>query len=109
MGITQVVAIVRDDKLERVEEHLKNMHVRGLSVSHIKGYGEYADFFSHNWMTTHVRIDVFTDGARVDEIVQTIVDAAHTGVPGDGLVAVLPVSSVIRIRTKAVAAPEELA
>lgn len=109
MELRKVTAIIRSGLLERVEEHLQAMRVRGLSVTNVKGYGEYANFFTHSWMVTHSRVEVFTEKTRAEEIARTIVETAHTGEEGDGIVAILPVEKVYRIRTKGeVAAAEEL-
>jgi nitrogen regulatory protein PII len=40
MGLRSVNAITRCDLLEQVDKRLKDMLVKGLSVSHVKGYGE---------------------------------------------------------------------
>ncbi len=37
---------------------------------------------------------------RVDKIVNTIMEKAHTGTSSDGIVVVLPVESIYRIKTK---------
>jgi nitrogen regulatory protein P-II 1 len=100
MECRKVNAIIRSDVLERVEERLRNMGVRGISVSHVKGFGEYANFFKHNWLVRHARIEIFAERSRAEEIARVIVEAAHTGVEGDGIVAILPVEKVIRIRTQ---------
>ncbi|HGG61091.1 MAG TPA: hypothetical protein ENK26_14425 [Gammaproteobacteria bacterium] len=47
----------------------------------------------------HVRLEVFIAEARAEEVAEDIVDSAHSGLPGDGLVAILPVASVYHIRT----------
>jgi nitrogen regulatory protein P-II 1 len=69
-------------------------------VTKVKGYGEYANFFNPNWLVTHARIEIYTEEARVDEIAAAIMDVANTGVEGDGILAVIPVSKLYRIRTK---------
>jgi nitrogen regulatory protein P-II 1 len=46
-----------------------------------------------------VRIEVLVDDHDVDDIVRTIVSAARTGRIGDGKVWVVPVDSVVRVRT----------
>ena len=46
-----------------------------------------------------VRIEVLVDDADVDSAVSTIVDAANTGRIGDGKVWVVPVETVVRVRT----------
>lgn len=51
--------------LEAVEQRLPRAGVKGVTVTHVKGYGEYADFFSHDWHVRHVRLEMFTEGALV--------------------------------------------
>lgn len=100
MALKKVTAIVRCSSLETVEEALQNLHVPGLTITHVVGFGEYANLFRHDWSSRHARIEIFTDEARVDAIVQAISGAAHTGCAGDGIVAVLPVEHLFRIRDR---------
>ena len=46
-----------------------------------------------------VRIDVLVDDGTVEQVTNTIVESARTGKIGDGKVWVLPLESVVRIRT----------
>lgn len=91
---------IRSSALEKVEEQLKESGVRGVTTCPVKGYGEYANLSRTDWMAGNARIDIIADEARVDPIVKTIFDAAHSGTAGDGLVAVMPVEKLYRIRTK---------
>ncbi len=95
----KVTAIVRASVLERVERRLHDQCVPGLSVTKVKGYGEYANFFARDWLVEHVRIEIFVTRERAEAIAQTIVTAARTGDPGDGIVAVLPVEALYHVRT----------
>ena len=106
MDIRQIVAIIRGDRLEAVEEKLKGVGVERINVSKVKGYGEYRDFFARDWMVEEVRLEIFTRQHKVDAIIGAIVGAAHTGVPGDGVVAVVPVDKLYLIRTGAEATAE---
>lgn len=98
MKYFKVTGIVRSSDLERIEEGLKQASVRGITVTRAKGYGEYRNFFTADWMSSHARIEIFT--TRAQEVANVIVNAAHTGSPGDGLVAIVPVEKVIRIRDR---------
>ena len=100
MDFRKVTAIILPDALEKVEKVLQEMGIPGVSVTRVKGYGEYADFFRPDWMHTHTRVEVFIGKHRADEVARAIMDAAHTGLEGDGIVAVLPVESVYHIRTR---------
>lgn len=104
----KVVAIIQSDVLDKVERRLQELGVPGISVTRVKGYGEYADFYSHDCMTTHARVEVFTAAERADPIAQGIMDAAHSGEKGGGIVAVLPVSKIYRIRKCAEVQPDEI-
>ncbi|WP_298439602.1 P-II family nitrogen regulator [Geobacter sp.] len=108
MELRTVVAIIRNEVLEKVEGRLVDMGVKGISVTKVKGYGEYANFFNPDWMVSHSRIEIFTERSRVDETIAAIMELAHTSMPGDGVVAVLPVEKLYRIRTRSEALPEEI-
>ena len=96
----KVTAIIRCELLEKVEFKLQELGINGYSVMQVKGCGEYTDFFTHDCMTKHARVEIFTFADRAEAIAQAIMDAAHSGVEGDGIVAVLPVKQVYRIRTR---------
>jgi nitrogen regulatory protein PII len=42
MELKKLTAIICVGALEAVEEKLKDMHVHGITVSEVEGYGEYA-------------------------------------------------------------------
>jgi nitrogen regulatory protein P-II 1 len=100
MIFRKVTAIFRSDRLEAVEERLRSLRVPGISVTKVKGFGEYANFYQPDRLCSHVRIEVFTSKLKADKVAEAIIDTAHTGLEGDGIVAVLPVESVYHIRTK---------
>jgi hypothetical protein len=50
MELRKVTAVIRSSLLKGVEERLQGMNVKGLSVSNVKGYVEYADFSTHDWL-----------------------------------------------------------
>jgi len=101
MSFKKIIAIIRPDLLDKAEKTLKELGVPGVSISQVKGYGEYADFFSPDWMVTHARVEVIIDTVRAEEIAQAIMETAHTGLEGDGIVAIVPVEKLYHIRTKA--------
>lgn len=101
-----ITAIVKPFTLEDVKAALEQAGVFGMTVSEVQGYGrqkghtevyrgaEYSVDF-----VPKVRVEVVTDDASVDKVVEVIVEAAHTGKIGDGKVWVTPVEAVVRVRT----------
>jgi nitrogen regulatory protein P-II 1 len=104
----KITAIVRSEFLERVERALQDQGVSGVSVSRVKGYGEYVDFFASDWMSRYVRIEVITGAQRTGTIIDAILEAASSGTKGDGIVTLAPIERVWRIRTRSAAPPSEL-
>ncbi len=107
MDIKLIIAMIRRDKLEEVERKLQQIGVERINVTKVKGYGEYQDFFARNWMVEEVKLEIFTKNEEVDSIAAAIMEAAHTGLPGDGVVAVMPVEKLFLVRTKSEATPDE--
>ena len=108
MEFKKIVAIVRNQVLEDVEDRLTSMHVKGISVTRVKGYGEFSTFIHPEWKFTHARIEIYTELSMVDPIVDAILKSAHVGAPGDGIVAVTPVEKLFRIRSKSPMTADEI-
>lgn len=108
MESKKITAIIRNSVLGKVEERLQSLGVKGISVSRVTGYGEYANLFRSDWMVPHYRLEIFAKTPQTDAIVTAIMEAAHLGMAGDGIVAVLPVERLYRIRTKSEATDEEI-
>jgi nitrogen regulatory protein P-II 1 len=101
-----IIANFRNDRLTEVEKRLERLGVERINVCKVKGFGEYHNFFASNWLDSEVRLEVFTKEEEVEPVASAIMDAAHTGVPGDGVVAVLPLEKLYLIRTRAEATVE---
>ncbi len=104
----KVTAIVRSDCLEQVERALQDLGVSGVSVSRVKGYGEYVDFYAADWMSAYVKIEVITGMERAEAVVQCVLGAASSATRGDGIATLTPIERVWRIRTRSPAPPSEL-
>ncbi|MFN7812395.1 MAG: P-II family nitrogen regulator [Planctomycetia bacterium] len=96
----QVVAIVKPYLAEKVLESLKRAPIEALSVGEVKGYGrqksyldQYGDSEYSLAFLPKVEIQFWVEDARVDEVVERIVQVARTGRMGDGKVFILPAVS----------------
>ena len=109
MEVALVVAIIRTIALEATERALHGIGVRGITVFKGKGFGEHHlashDFLSRDWSDDNVKIEIYAPREQAELIVSTIMDAAHSGSPGDGIVAILPVERVFSVRTRAETVP----
>ena len=108
MDLSVIIAIIRRDMLENVEQGLRELGVRGVTVSKVKGYGNYHNFFARDWMVESVRLEIFTRKDKVDAIAAAIMKTAHTGSPGDGVVVVYPIEKFFNIRHQSEATPDHV-
>ena len=101
-----IVAVLKPFKLDEVKEALKNVGVQGLTLTEVQGFGRqrghtevYRGAEYEVEFVPKIRVEVVVDDHQVDEVVDTIVSTAATGKIGDGKVWVLPVETVVRVRT----------
>jgi nitrogen regulatory protein P-II 1 len=101
-----VTAVVKPHKWEDVRSALEAVGVTGMTVSEVNGYGRqkghtevYRGAEYDIALVPKVRIEIVVDDADVDTVVATITSSAQTGRIGDGKVWVVPVDSVVRVRT----------
>lgn len=106
MDARLIIANFPSDKLQDVEMKLQELGVERINVSKVKGFGEYHNCFGRDWLLDEVRVEIFTRKEEVEAITAAIMEAAHTGLRGDGVVAVLPIEALYLIRTRAEATAE---
>ena len=101
-----ITAVIKPHKWEDVREALETFGVTGMTVSEVSGYGRqkghtevYRGAEYDISLVPKVRIEIVVEDADVDQVVNTVVDAAQTGRIGDGKVWVSSVESVVRVRT----------
>lgn len=107
MSLKYVIAIVRPDVLGALEARLGSLQVRGMTVTRVEGFGEYADFFSRSHLTEHIKLEIFVEEPKVDAVTDAIMEVAHSDVPGAGILAVLAVDKFFHIRTRSESLPIE--
>ena len=101
-----ITAIIRPFKLDDVRDALTEAGVTGVTVTEVKGYGrqkghtelyrgaEYVVDF-----VPKVRLETAVPDARVDIVIEAIIEAARTDKVGDGKIFVTPLDHAVRIRT----------
>ena len=80
--------------------------VQGLTVTEVKGFGRQKGHTELYRGAEYVvdflpkaKLEILAPEEQVDDIIDAIMTAAHTGRIGDGKIFVLPVDDVVRIRT----------
>jgi nitrogen regulatory protein P-II 1 len=101
-----VVAVLKPFKLDDVKEALKDLGVQGMTLTEAQGFGRqrghtevYRGAEYEVDFVPKIRLEVLVDDSQSEDVVDTIVRTAATGKIGDGKVWVVPVDTIIRVRT----------
>ena len=101
-----VTAIIKPFKLDDVRKAVSDIGVQGVTVTEVRGFGrqrghteiyrgaEYAVEF-----VPKTKIEIAVDNALLDQVIDAVTKAAHTGKVGDGKIFVFDLTQVVRIRT----------
>ncbi|MDO9041129.1 MAG: P-II family nitrogen regulator [Desulfocapsaceae bacterium] len=102
----KIEAIIKPFKLDDVKDALNAVGIKGMTISEVKGYGrqkghteiyrgaEYVvDFIPK------IKIEIVVGADQVNQVVDTIRNAANSGTIGDGKIFVTPVERIVRVRT----------
>jgi nitrogen regulatory protein PII len=104
--ITMIIAYIRPDKLGDVKQGLAEAGAPSLTVTNVSGRGSQPAK-TGQWrgeeyvvdLHQKVKVECVVEEAPVDDVVDAIEEAAHTGEPGDGKVFTMPVDEAVQIRT----------
>jgi nitrogen regulatory protein P-II 1 len=104
-----IVAIIRPERLEAVQEALNARDVYLMTVTDVRGCGRqrgYTEMYRGHELKVRLlpklKLEIAINDAFVDATVEAVVHAARTpetGQIGDGKIFVLPLDECIRIRT----------
>jgi nitrogen regulatory protein P-II 1 len=102
--MVRILAFIRPHQLEAVKSAIAAAGVGGLNVSDCKGRGNSAET-EHRFMTEvdvlrmRSRVEVVCSDDLKNDVINAILETAHTGQAGDGKIFVEPILETVRIRT----------
>ena len=101
----KIEAIVQPFKMEPVKEALKSIGIDGMTITEVRGHGRqkghkevYRGQEYNVDLLPKVKFELVVQDARLDEVVEAITTAAHSGKIGDGKIFIFDVAEAIRIR-----------
>jgi len=103
----EVKAFIRGDKADEVIEALQNISVKNLTATNVMGIGrslaaDEESKYSVDLIQKYSKItklEIVCRAADTEKIVAALREAAYTGLQGDGMIYVVPVSTAVKIRT----------
>ena len=101
-----ITAIIKPQKLDDVKGALRQIGVKGITVSEVSGVGRqgghvevYRGAEYPIDLLPKIRFEILADSKDVAQIIDVIVKSASTGAIGDGKIWVTSVDEVVRVRT----------
>jgi nitrogen regulatory protein P-II 1 len=101
-----ITAVIKPHKLEDVRAALEAFGITGMTVTEASGFGRqkghtevYRGAEYDVALVPKVRLEVLVDENDAPDVMDIIVKSAATGRIGDGKVWMVPVDSIIRVRT----------
>ncbi|NIA16172.1 MAG: GlnB [Nitrospiraceae bacterium] len=103
----RIIAFIKPNMLDDVVFALHDIEgFPGASISEVQGIGsgsrdhlKHADRTPFHGFPKSVRMEIVCATAQTEEIVETIREKAHTGLPDDGKIYVSSVDDAVRVRT----------
>lgn len=102
----KIEAIIREEALQDVKDALREMGIVGMNVHEVHGHGRQGGI-ELTWRGTQyqmdllpkIQVNIILSDHNVTAVCDAIAKAARSGKAGDGLIIVLPIDDVVRIRT----------
>lgn len=102
----KIEAIIQEERLNAVKKGLEEKGFIGLTVTNVSGRGQQRGI-SLQWRVGEYRVDllpkikveVVVSDKDCQTVIEIILETARTGNMGDGMVFVLPVEQIYRVRT----------
>ncbi len=102
----KIEAFIREEQFEAVRSALAEIGIVGMNIFEVHGHGRQGGL-TLAWRTGTYKVDmlpriqlnIVLSDDNVEQTIEAICRAAHTGDMGDGIIFVYPVEDVIRIST----------
>ncbi len=101
-----VVAVIKHFKLDDVKEALSQAGIQGMTLTEVKGFGRQKGHVEIYRGTSYevrfipkLKLEIAVSDAKLEEVIRSIQESAHTGEIGDGKIFIYDLNDVVRIRT----------
>jgi nitrogen regulatory protein P-II 1 len=101
----KIEAIIQPHKLDEVKAALIGIGVEGMTISEVRGHGRqkghtetYRGAEYRVDLLPKVKIEMFVQDSRTEQIIEALSAAARSGKIGDGKIIVSAIEEIVRIR-----------
>lgn len=98
MNYCKVVAILNITDYGLVSNEIQKLDVPGVTVSMVKGFGDYVNEFHPFGFSENMKIEVYTSTDHSEKIAETLATLANDMTEGGGVIAIEPVTTLLNVR-----------
>lgn len=98
MKFCKVVAIMNITDYNVLHEPIQRLDVTGVTVSMVKGFGDYVNNFSPFGFSDNMKVEIYTTEEQAETIAAELSSLADSLTEGGGVVAIEPVHQLMNVR-----------
>ncbi len=98
MTFCKIVAILNITDYEVLHVPIQKLDVPGVTVSMVKGFGDYVNEFSPYGFSDNMKVEIYTTEAQAESVAAELAALADQLTQGGGIVAVEPVAQLLNVR-----------
>ena len=98
MKYSKVVAIMSITDYALVSTSIQKLDVPGITVSMVKGFGDYINEFNNFGFSDSMKIEVYTSDQHAEKIAETLSTLANEMTEGGGVIAIEPVNKLFNLK-----------
>ena len=98
MKFCKVVAILNITDYETLHLPIQQLDVPGVTVSMVKGFGDYVNEFSPYGFSDNMKVEIYTTEEQAQAVAAELSALADQLTQGGGVVAIEPVQQLLNVR-----------
>ena len=98
MSYSKVVAIINITDYGLISDTLTKLDIPGVTVSMVKGFGDYVNTFEPHGFSDNMKIEVYTTTDQAEEVALQLSRLADEMTEGGGVIAIEPITALMNVR-----------
>lgn len=98
MNYCKVVAIMNITDYGIISQQLKQMHIPGVTVSKVHGFGDYINEYAEFGFSENLKVEIYTSEDQAEKIAELLSILANEITEGGGIVAIEPLSKLLNVK-----------
>ena len=81
-----------------ISEQLKSIHIPGVTVSKVQGFGDYINEYAEFGFSDNMKIEIYTHESQAQDIASVLSELAEEMTEGGGIIAIEPLSHLLNVK-----------